>query len=47
MKEKSGFSKQTAAGIAFTFGGIIIMSEVNMITGIIMCGIGIYLVASN
>ena len=47
MNKKSGFSKQTAAGIAFTFGGIIIISELNLVIGVIIMAIGIYLIASN
>lgn len=47
MDKKAKFSIKTSAGIALMFSGIIVASEVNLIVGIAMIGIGIFLVAND
>ena len=44
MNKKGKISRTGAIGIAFIFGGLIVASEINLPTGIVMVGIGIYLV---
>jgi len=44
MNKKGKISKTGAIGIAFIFVGLIVSSEINLPAGIIMVGIGIYLV---
>ena len=46
MNKKGNFSKQTALGVAFLFAGLIFAVQDNLLIGIGMMGIGIFLIAT-
>ena len=47
MNKLGRFSGKTGLGIAFIFSGLIIASQVNLIVGVVMVGLGIFLVSTS